>query len=67
MSSGAWESLKRAKEETIKLVNIAASKVDDSSPGIELSKVLLEMCMQMEKLPTQMAVDIIKEEVKSLF
>ncbi len=67
MSSGSWEALKRAKEETIKLVNIAASKVDDSSPGIELSKVLLEMCMQVDKLPTQMAVDIIKEEVKTLF
>lgn len=67
MSSGAWEALKRAKEETIKMVNIAASKVDDSAQGIELSKVLLEMCMQLDKLPTQMAVDIIKEEVKSLF
>jgi hypothetical protein len=67
MSSGSWEALKRAKEETIKLVNIAASKVDDSAQGIELSKVLLEMCMQVDKLPTQMAVDIIKEEVKSLF
>lgn len=67
MSSGAWEALKRAKEETIKLVNIAASKVDDSAQGIELSKVLLEMCMQLDKLPTQMAIDIIKEEVKSLF
>ncbi len=67
MSSGAWEALKRAKEETIKMVNIAASKVDDSAPGLELSKVLLDMCMQLDKLPTQMAVDIIKEEVKSLF
>lgn len=67
MSSGAWEALKRAKEETIKMVNIAASKVDDSAQGIELSKVLLEMCMHIDKLPTQMAVDIIKEEVKSLF
>ena len=67
MSSGSWEAPKRAKEETIKLVNIAASKVDDSAQGIELSKVLLEMCMQLDKLPTQMAVDILKEEVKSLF
>lgn len=67
MSRGAWEALKRAKEETIKLVNIAASKVDDSAQGIELSKVLLDMCMQMDKLPTQMAIDIIKDEVKSLF
>lgn len=67
MSRGAWEALKRAKEETIKLVNVAASKVDDSAQGIELTKVLLDMCMQIEKLPTQMAIDIIKDEVKSLF
>lgn len=67
MSSGAWEALKRAKEETVKIVNIGASKVDESTPGINLSKSILDMCMQIDKLPTQMAIDAIKEEVKHLF
>jgi len=67
MSSGAWEALRRAKEETIKIINISASKVDGGAPGINLSKSVLDMCMQVEKLPTQMAIDAIKEEVKQLF
>lgn len=67
ISRSAWEGVKRAKEETIKLVNIAASKVDDNAPAIELSKTLLEMSMQIEKLPTQLAVDLLKEEVRTLF
>ena len=67
ISKGAWEAVKRAKEETIKLINIAASKVNDNAKGVELSKMVLEMSMQIEKLPTQVAVDFIKEEARSFF
>jgi uncharacterized membrane protein len=67
ISREAWEAVKRAKEETIKIINIAASKVDDQSSSIELSKFLLEMCMQLDKLPTQLATDLLKEEVRTLF
>lgn len=67
ISRGAWEAVKRAKEETVKIINIAASRVDDQSPSIELSKVLLDMAVQIEKLPTQLAIDLLKEEVRSIF
>jgi len=67
ISRSAWETVKRAKEETIKIINIAASRTDDNAPAIELSKMLLEMSMQLEKLPTQLAIDLVKEEVKSLY
>lgn len=67
ISKGAWEAVKRSKEETIKLINIAASKVNDNAKGVELSKMLLEMSMQLEKMPTQVAIDFIKEEVRSFF
>jgi hypothetical protein len=67
ISKSAWEAVKRAKEETIKIINIAASKVNDTSKGVELSKVVLEMSMQLEKLPTQISIDFIKEEARSMF
>jgi hypothetical protein len=67
ISKGAWEAVKRAKEETIKLINISASKVHDNAKGVELSKMVLEMSMQLEKMPTQVAIDFIKEEARSFF
>jgi len=67
VSKGAWEAVKRAKEETIKLINIAATKVNDTSKGVELSKTILELSMQMDKIPTQVAIDFIKEEARTFF
>ncbi len=67
ISKGAWEAVKRAKEETIKLINIAASKVNDNAKGVELSKMVLELSMQLDKMPTQLAIDFIKEEARSNF
>lgn len=67
ISKGAWEAVKRAKEETIKLINIAASRVNDNAKGMELSKMVLEMSMQIEKMPTQVAIDFMKEEARSFF
>lgn len=67
ISKSAWEAVKRSKEETIKLINIAASKVSDNAKSVELSKMVLEMSMQLEKMPTQAAIDFLKEEARSFF
>lgn len=67
VSEGAWEAVKKAKEETVKMINIAAARVPEDAKGIDLSKALLEMTVQMEKLPTQMAIDAIKSEVRAIF
>lgn len=67
VSKSAWEAVKRAKEETIKIINISASKVNDNAKGIELSKMVLELSMKLDKLPTQLAIDYIKEEARSFF
>jgi hypothetical protein len=67
ISKSAWEAVKRSKEETIKLINIAASKVNDNDKGVELSKMVLELSMKLDKMPTQLAIDFLKEEAKSFF
>jgi len=67
ISKPAWELIKTAKEETIKLVNMANSKVKDDSSGLELSKVMLSMSSQIEKLPNQVAIDYLKKEIKLSF
>ena len=67
ISQGAWEAVKRAKEETIKIINISASKVNDNAKGVDLSRMVLELCMKIDKMPTQIAVDYLKEEARLFF
>jgi len=63
MSPQAWEVVKNARSTTIKIINSEAEKLKGNLPGIEFSKQLLTRVMELEKEPTRVAVDYIKEEV----
>jgi hypothetical protein len=67
MSPNSWKAVRAAKEETIKLINIASSKVTDDSSGMELGKVILEMSSQLEQIPSDFALEVIKREIKTIF
>jgi hypothetical protein len=67
MSNASWELVKSAKEEMVKLVNAAAYKVGDSPDGLELAKLLLEISGNVEKLPTQIALEYVKKEIRQSF
>jgi hypothetical protein len=67
MSNASWELVKSAKEETIKLVNAAFNKVGENGVGIDMCKILLEITMNVDKLPTQIAVDYLKKEIRQSF
>ena len=62
-----WQAVKSAKEETIKIINIAATKVNDDSSGLEFSKVLIEMAASLEKNPSDFGMEYLKKEIKTLF
>lgn len=67
MSRGAWEAVKKAKEETIKLINVAATRVEDTATAPEFSRAVLELSMELERIPTQGAIDLLKQEVRTLY
>lgn len=67
MSDSAWQTVKAAKEETIKIINIASSKIKDDATGAEFGRVVLELSGQLDKLPSDFALDHIKKEIKHLF
>ena len=67
MSNHAWEMVKTAKEEITKLVNVAASKLPDTATGVELSQVILQISQQIDKMPTQVALEYLKKEVGQVF
>jgi hypothetical protein len=67
ISGHAWEMVKTAKEEIIKLVNISSTKIPDTASSIDLSQMIINISAQVAKLPTDVALEYIKREVGQNF
>ncbi len=67
MSSGAWEMVKNAKEELIKLVNIVALKLPEDAPASELAHMIIDASSAIKVLPTTLAIEYIKKEIGQIF
>jgi hypothetical protein len=67
ISASAWHLIKNAKEEILKAINIASSKINENASGLELGKVIIEVSSQVSILPNQIALDYLKKEVNTLF
>jgi hypothetical protein len=63
MSQQAWEIVRNARSNMIKIINSEVEKMPVNSTGMALSKQLLEKIMEMEKEPTRAAIDYIKGEI----
>jgi hypothetical protein len=62
MSYGAWELVKNAKEEIIRLINISATKVPHDAPGNDLAMMILNVTANLgKKLPNDIAIEFIKK------
>ncbi len=66
MSAASWEQVKNAKEEVIKIINLAMSSIPDNASGIELSKHIFELAARGDIYPTQRAIDVIKAEIRQI-
>ena len=66
MSNQAWEQVKIAKEEIIKIVNTSSEKVGPNNTSINLSTEIFEEMLRKEAFPTQKAIDYLKNEVRQL-
>ncbi|MBL1279138.1 MAG: hypothetical protein COA33_002650 [Fluviicola sp.] len=67
ISPATWEVVKKAKEETIKIINLAGRQMSATSNGMDLSGKIFEIAAEVGTLPTEIAVNILKEEVQRLF
>jgi hypothetical protein len=66
MTQQAWEVVKNARSNMIKIINSEAEKMTADSTGMSLSKNLLETVMDLEKEPTRVAIEFVKAEVARL-
>lgn len=67
MSDKAWDVACTAKENVIKLINLAAQKVAPNAPAMDLSQIIIEAWMSINPSPTHTAIIFIKNEVNQLF
>lgn len=67
MSHGAWELVKTAKEETLKLINISTTKVPENAKSQELAAIILQIAASVDKMPSQVALEFMKKEIAQYY
>lgn len=67
ISHDTWEKIRLAMNDTIALINTAASEVSPDAPAINLSKKIFEIILTNSQQPTADALRILKEEAQTLF
>jgi hypothetical protein len=66
VTSQLWEVLKSSKENVTKLINSVSDEIEDGASGMQFSKKLLEILMEVEKSPTTIALEYLKNEFKQV-
>ncbi|MFT7157902.1 MAG: hypothetical protein ACI8Q1_002926 [Parvicella sp.] len=62
ISQRSWNQLKQAKEETVKIVNMAMNSMKDNATGMDLSKVIFDIVSKLEKIPTDTALEKLRAD-----
>ena len=67
ISNESWELVKIAKENLIKLVNVAVVHLKDNATALDLSKLILDMYLKADNLPITIALEKLKTEFNTNF
>jgi len=63
----AWKMICDAKEESIRIINLAGDSLDASAMSLDLATRIMEITAEVGKMPTQIASDFLKDELQQLF
>jgi len=66
ITSLSWELIKMAKEDMVKVINIAAKEVGPNGTAVDLSREIFQVILSTDKIPTYKALEHLKEEVRLL-
>lgn len=67
ISSASWDAIKTAKEETIKVINIAYGQIEPSGPSIELATKIIELTADDTMSPSDKALELLKKDIRQYF
>ena len=66
ISPQAWEVIKSARTNTIKLINTIVEKIPPTASSSDLSRNLLEAVIDMDQEPAKVALDFLKKEISTM-
>jgi hypothetical protein len=67
VSGALWETTKKAKEEITKAINLATAKTGADATGNELATTLLDIYLKLNPAPTDVALELLRQEIKELY
>ncbi len=67
MSNDAWDAIKKAKEETLKIIHMSMAQIGNKGGAMELTTSIFSSMEELKRSPSQIAIEVIKKEVKFLF
>jgi len=67
VSPASWKLVLMAKEESSKLINLAASNLPENATAIDLATNMMNIVGQLEKVPTDVAILGLKSEFQKKF
>ena len=67
ISSQTWNAVKNAKEETIKIINLASGQVAPEGPSKELSAKIIEIKVEMPATPSDQSFEILNQEIRQYY
>jgi hypothetical protein len=67
ISNGTWDMVRKSKDETMKVINLAGQQMEPTSNGMDLMSKIFEFVGEIGTLPTEIAVDALKKELQGLF
>lgn len=67
ISTSAWELVKKSKDETVKIINIAGKQMSEDATSVDLSNKIFELVAEIGELPSEIAVKVMKDEFQKLF
>lgn len=66
VSEGAWELIKNAKEEMIRLISATGESMPKNSTGLDYSRKLFQTASKIERLPSQIALEYLRKETRQI-
>lgn len=66
ISEGAWQIIKRVKDNTITLVNKSTESLPEGASAVDLSKVIFANLEDLEENPYDLALLVIKNQLQGL-
>ncbi|MFM6935813.1 MAG: hypothetical protein ACKOXP_10240 [Flavobacteriales bacterium] len=67
ISEAGWKMMRDSKEESIRLINLAAAQMGENASSLDLSAKIMELLAQLDVMPSEVAVSFLKQEFQALF